>query len=497
MPTNDAHTLFWGLGLSDLDRKRIEGAVPGCRLRNWPEAALPGESDMDEETPFLIWIPLRVWDRLDEAGRAAILEWDPPQKVLLMDDGGEADLETFIDLGFLTVLRRPLADAKITEAVRKGGEVHALYEDIMRMTREIALEREILSRKTDYLLFLNRFMARVSESLNPATIISQARKDLSELLPVVAAQGIFWHDLGGEFVESEIFLALHEDNALQEQWIEILLESASRLSGTRVESYQMTYLMDGEAVAEEADLTPRDGRLIMLPLKAGGQDFGCLALLTSETVRLTRQQRDVLHSAVSHMGLALKNALLYREAKLRADHDGLTRIFNRRYFDERIVEEMTRAQRYGQDISLLIVDLDHFKRVNDTYGHQAGDLVLKEVGALLTETLRSTDFAARYGGEEFAVILTHTGQTHAWQLAERLRAKVEKLRFEHEGSRFQVTASIGVSAMERGTFSRNADLIRAADKALYRAKESGRNRVCLAGSCEFSAGAEARESAGA
>lgn len=484
MSDSNKNTLYWGLGLSDLDVRRIESAVPGCMLRNWPESAIPGDAEMEEETPFLVWIPLRVWERLDDEAKADILDWDPPQKVLIVDSEGEADLEEYIDIGFLTVLRRPLEHAKISDALRKADEVHSLYEDIMRMTREIALEREILSRKTDYLLFLNRFMASVNESLNPATIISQARKDLNELLPISAAQGIFWHEMSPGLVESEMFLAFHEDSAVQEQWIELLLASARRISGIQVEGYQLTYLMDADAVAEGADLNPAQGRLIIMPLKAGGHAFGCLAMLAEEAVRLTRQQRDVLHSAVNHLGLALKNALLYREVKLRADHDGLTRIYNRQYFDERLVEELSRAQRYGQDISLLIFDLDHFKAVNDTYGHQAGDIVLKQVGTMLQETLRSTDFAARYGGEEFAVILPHTSETHAWQLAERLRRKIEKMSFSFEGRQFTITASAGVASLTPGSFSRNIDLLRAADKALYEAKNEGRNRVCLAGTCE-------------
>jgi hypothetical protein len=80
MNTVEQNILFWGLGLDELDAKRIQAAVPGCTLRNWPESALPGETDMDEETPFMVWIPMRVWERLDAAGRAAILEWDPPQR---------------------------------------------------------------------------------------------------------------------------------------------------------------------------------------------------------------------------------------------------------------------------------------------------------------------------------------------------------------------------------------------------------------------------------
>jgi diguanylate cyclase (GGDEF)-like protein len=259
--------------------------------------------------------------------------------------------------------------------------------------------------------------------------------------------------------------------------VEFLLKSAAKLSGGPMNGYQLTFLMDG-AAPEAGDLAPRAGKVVLLPLKAGGQTFGCLALLLSGESRLGKDQREVLHSAVNHLALALKNALLYREVKTRADHDGLTRIHNRQSFDERLVDELARHQRYGHDLSLLLMDLDHFKRVNDTYGHQAGDLVLKEVGGLLNETLRSTDFAARYGGEEFAVILPHTDEEHAWGLADRLREKIARKRFTSSGATFQATASIGVASLTPGALSRKVDLVRQADQALYLAKASGRNMVC-------------------
>ncbi|MBU1001306.1 MAG: sensor domain-containing diguanylate cyclase [Proteobacteria bacterium] len=483
MTKTDNNTLFWGFGLSDIECKKIESSAPGYRVRNFNASALPTDNEMEGETPFLIWIPGRVWVTLDDGFKSAILEWDPAQKVLLADARDDLDVERLLDLGFLSILRTPLAASKVQETLYRAREVHALYEDIVRMTREIALEREILSRKTDYLLFLNKFMARASESLNPATILTQARRDLCSLFAVSAVQGIFWADSDEEFVESEIFLTFQEDADIQEQWIEKLMENAARLSNIKVNSYQLTYLMDAEAKVAPP-LEPGTDRAIMLPLKAGGKDFGTLALLTPTPVRLTKQQRDVLHSAVNHLGLALKNALLFREVKLKADHDGLTRIFNRQFFDNRFMEEMRRSTRYGQDISLMMLDLDHFKNINDTHGHQAGDLVLKEIGSLLMESLRTTDFAARYGGEEFAVILPHTGEEQAWLLAERLRRKVEKLNLKHDGKVLSVTTSIGVASLSATSFSRNPDLIKAADRALYLAKASGRNMVCTSDGCD-------------
>jgi diguanylate cyclase (GGDEF)-like protein len=120
----------------------------------------------------------------------------------------------------------------------------------------------------------------------------------------------------------------------------------------------------------------------------------------------------------------MRNSLEFRKTKARADHDGLTRISNRHHFDIRLREEMKRHQRHQDELSLMMIDLDYFKSVNDTYGHQAGDMVLREVGKILHNTLRESDFPARYGGEEFVVILPQTREEQAWILAERLRSQI-------------------------------------------------------------------------
>ncbi|GAB6176510.1 GGDEF domain-containing protein [Desulfobaculum senezii] len=495
MQHNDNRTVLWGFGLNDIDRKKIEAeAGDSYTLLNWPGSALPENGQVEREQPFLVWIDYGVWTTLDDDRKAAILDWETTQKVMVVGANADAPSpEVFLDHGFLSMVTSPLKTASIQDTLVKGIEVHNLYDDIMRMTREISLEREILSRKNSYLLFLNRIMTRAVESLNPATILAQARQDLNMLMPVQAAQCIFWTENGRENIEAELFLAFHEHNTVQEAWVELMLKTAAKLSGSHVDSYQLTFLMDAATTDEGEDLSPRPGQVVLLPLKAGGIDFGCLALLTKEPVRLGKEQRDVLHSAVNHLGLALKNALLYREVKIRADHDGLTRIYNRQYFDEHLVDELKRAQRYHQEISLLMLDLDHFKAINDTYGHQAGDLVLREVGALLQETLRSMDFPARYGGEEFAVILPHTSEDKAWNLAERLRHKIARMRFSHKGRDFTVTASIGVASLAPGGFRKNIDILRQADRALYLAKASGRNMVCTTRGCPKDDGQEQSE----
>lgn len=156
-----------------------------------------------------------------------------------------------------------------------------------------------------------------------------------------------------------------------------------------------------------------------------------------------------------------------------ASRDGLTGLYNRRHFDGKIAEEVSRAARYGRELSLLMVDIDHFKAVNDRYGHQKGDEVLAAVAETLRASLRGTDIVCRYGGEEIAVLLPETSADNAARIAELCRAKIEAATMNSLG--VGVTVSIGVSSYAAGDTAEL--LVKAADGALYKAKEGGRNRV--------------------
>jgi diguanylate cyclase (GGDEF)-like protein len=163
----------------------------------------------------------------------------------------------------------------------------------------------------------------------------------------------------------------------------------------------------------------------------------------------------------------------------RATHDGLTKLTNYQRFQEVLDEEMYRAKRYKMPLTLLMLDLDHFKKINDTFGHLAGDYILREVAELLQKSMRKSDTAARYGGEEFAVLLPETPQEGAFILAERLREKLATTEFTYGEQTVFATMSVGIAAYSPKVDSSNADLIKKADRALYRAKESGRNQCCL------------------
>jgi len=158
--------------------------------------------------------------------------------------------------------------------------------------------------------------------------------------------------------------------------------------------------------------------------------------------------------------------------------DALTSAFNRRHFDDRIAAELSYAKRHGATVTLAMLDLDHFKRINDTWGHPAGDQVLVAAARAMLDTLRQEDLLARYGGEEFAVIARGITPIGGLALGERLRAQVERMRIlAPSGERIPVTVSAGVCTVPGGVEVAPAELVRRADENLYRAKDAGRNRV--------------------
>jgi len=199
------------------------------------------------------------------------------------------------------------------------------------------------------------------------------------------------------------------------------------------------------------------------------------AIMGSLLLHLVEKARDELQTKVEERTLELMEA--NRKLRELSITDGLTGLFNHRYFTQALEAEYRRAVRYKRSLALLLLDIDHFKNVNDTYGHPCGDLVLKGVAALLKGCLRSADVAARYGGDEIAVILPETSKSKASEVAEKLRRQVEKSSFEWEGNSFSLTCSIGVAAVPETNIDHWNELLDSADKSLYRAKGKGRNHV--------------------
>ncbi|PKM99517.1 MAG: hypothetical protein CVU78_05910 [Elusimicrobia bacterium HGW-Elusimicrobia-2] len=224
----------------------------------------------------------------------------------------------------------------------------------------------------------------------------------------------------------------------------------------------------------EKDFYEDHGRTLYIPLFDGGSPMGGLALFDAKADNGDDGMTELIQNKIS--SIIVQTKALHKTIKL-SNVDGLTGLYNHRFFHERMEKELYRAQQYDMNFSLMILDIDDFKKFNDNHGHLAGDRHLKSMAKIMRFILRETDFIARYGGEEFAVILPEASIEGARIAAERIRKAVENQNF---GEGLRSTVSIGIAAYPDHGVKKN-DIIDKADKALYKAKGTGKNRVCVHG----------------
>jgi two-component system cell cycle response regulator len=216
---------------------------------------------------------------------------------------------------------------------------------------------------------------------------------------------------------------------------------------------------------------------LVLPIKSGSEIIGGIGLYSHKSINYQKQKTFDL--ILNELKLLMQIKHLHSKTKLLTIIDPLTTLYNRRYYQEIIEREFSRAKRYGFDLSIAMFDIDNFKKLNDNYGHQFGDEVLKQVSKIILSSLRNTDFTFRYGGEEIVAILTNSSAEQAFIPIERIRAKIEAHPFEFNGEEVKVTTSAGISALSQESSSSD-NLAKLADTALYDAKNSGKNKVLMA-----------------
>jgi diguanylate cyclase (GGDEF)-like protein len=326
---------------------------------------------------------------------------------------------------------------------------------------------------------LERQRARQLQAINAIAQQSTAVLDLEELLSRVCCliQEAFQVSHVSLFLreEGDMVLRAHHGTlkprivqggrlpADREPWSRILATG-----GTLIEK-DLLSAPDAVRLFEESDSG------MSIPLVSFGQVLGVIGLHSSNPGAFGEMDLQSLESVADICATSIQNAHYVERVKQLAYLDGLTGIFNRRFFELRIMEEIERARRYGTGMAVIMVDIDQFKRLNDEFGHLLGDEVLRQVSSVFHQQLRKIDVLCRYGGEEFGILLTQTSAEHAISVAEKLRKTIEQWQFP--GVPRTVTVSAGVAAFPDHGTTRD-DLVRAADTGLYAAKQAGRNHVC-------------------
>ncbi|MBI5328134.1 MAG: diguanylate cyclase, partial [Deltaproteobacteria bacterium] len=395
------------------------------------------------------------------------------------------------------------------DIIAKGNLIHRLdintgdeLEGLAGAFNHMAASLQEAKKELDRRIFELYTLYNISKTLSTAI---EAEELLKEIVKKVSS------DLN---MEDVIIMLL--DDKTQELYVASCTAGspdACKCANSRYKVGQGFYgwvAMSGEArlirdVSMEKDIVPGDiidseiQSIIAVPFGVRGKIIGLLCAYKNKPGVFERTDLELLKAVAENVAVALENARLYKETKVMAITDGLTGLYNRRFFVTRLKQEISRAERYNRPLSLLIMDIDYFKHYNDTHGHQGGDEILRGFAGVITQAIRNSDIAARYGGEEFVIISPETDKEQAVKMAEKLRKIIADYPFPLKQTQpnGNLTVSIGVAVfkpvpaglpsngsiggIKQGTDAANADeLIKKADDALYKAKETGRNKVVSA-----------------
>jgi two-component system, cell cycle response regulator len=356
-------------------------------------------------------------------------------------------------------------------------ENRALRQHLRRLTRDASYNEGVLRRSHER-------EQRLLEAASLPDLLKRLTRGMRDSF-AVSAVNLVLSDPEHEIRRLLAHSRLTEASFLEVRFVDDL-ESVSPLYGRLSSSWLGLYNQRVHAGLFEPSLGVQS--IAILPLGLRSQLLGSLNLGSDNPERFTHHySSDFLSRLATVSSICLENVCHYEQTVISALTDALTGLYNRRYLLRRLDEEIKRAARYQQVLSCLFVDADHFKRINDQYGHHVGDLVLRELADRVREQMRASDVVTRYGGEEFAALLPQTTGSDARSLAERIRLAVASRPVVTDtGRAVPVTVSIGVGQIApsrdlRSTADVQRMLLASADGALYQAKEAGRNRVVFRG----------------
>ena len=363
-----------------------------------------------------------------------------------------------------------------------GAEDQRLLSILADQAATALESARLLARSQDLAGELRRLLdmsSQLSGSLDPRQVANLIARHVADALGFEECAISYWDRARGRVVS----LGYYPESAIET--LEPFFDVSGYPETLRVLERQEVAIIDTEdptADPSEVELLRRDGKrgLLMLPLVAKDQSIGLVELFANTPVHLTDQRLQLARTMANEAAMALENARLYEDARNLADHDPLTGFYNHRFIHERLGEEVVRAQRARRPLSMLMLDLDDFKLVNDTFGHLFGDRVLTWTAELIRSTLRASDVPARYGGDEFAIILPETDHDEARRAAERILEAFRSRAFvgEQRGP-VPISASIGVATYPQHGRT-PTELIAAADGALYTVKRDGGHDAAVA-----------------
>ena len=470
-------TICWGLELSDsivVKLRKHFGETVSLIL--WNEKNLPGPMQMNEDSPVVLFVSAKGEKILQGLPHSEQRFFMTVPRMLLLGKGYTLDdINTALDGGIAEIIKPPHSRKRVWEVLLKAHEAQTIHRDMQVLTRQILLERELMERKNEVLSFLVSFLSESAHSIDNETILRNAFTGLTRLLPASSMNAVIWHDAQGGQKQIKYYIDAKPASNIYKKWQMALYSECLKYMGSHS---KFKVVKHNQLHISEKPFSPDSGDFLTLPISNGKETNGVLLLVNNSRKNLGRDQTEALSVALNHLSLQLGNAYQFSLARTEADVDVLTNLYNRRHFEARLNDELHRVNRYGQPLALMMIDIDHFKGINDTHGHQTGDLALKKLASVIEQQMRTTDYCARYGGEEFCVLLPSTDRIPALLVAERLRHAVEKMRFAScSGETMRLTVSVGIAYVTKDNAKSLKALIHEADSHLYAAKTRGRNRV--------------------
>ncbi|HNX76909.1 MAG TPA: sensor domain-containing diguanylate cyclase [Candidatus Rifleibacterium sp.] len=347
-----------------------------------------------------------------------------------------------------------------------------------QMIKRIRDDQEMLLESATHNDIFLKISKDLTSTLDPYTILQKAFEQFYKVITFTSISILLFDDLDNTYrliVQPGEAISVKFQNRLADSIFTLFSEYPAD-PPLRLENYHKPVFFNPQIHGKKPISDFK--QILHLPIIISDRVRGLIHLARKDDMPFTHKELDITSQFTGIFITSIKNALIHKRTEKLAFTDPLTELFNHRYFQETLAHEFIRARRYSKPLSLMVIDIDFFKKFNDTHGHLVGDKVLRHVAGIFNSSVREQiDTVARYGGEEFAVVLPETMIDGARLFAERIRSKVELTPLNHEGKELQVTLSIGVSCTMVTHCEKTSDLIEAADIALYRAKDAGRNQV--------------------